>query len=266
NLKLAVCQLKPAYDKQKNIDKAVKMIKKASDAGANMALLPEMFVYPYEMNALMHITDTHDETISQLAACAKENNVYICSGSIPLKKGKKLTNTSFLIDRKGNTILTYSKCHLFDVSFNELKVRESAYFSPGTEVQSASTEYGRIGIAICYDIRFPELIRKLTLQGIHILLVPAAFSILTGRAHWHTTFRCRAAENQIFIAAASPARNTASSYKAYGHSMIIGPWGDVLAEAKTGEKVIIAELNHRVLKEMRKRLPLLKQRRPDLYT
>ena len=147
----------------------------------------------------------------------------------------------------------------------KLKLMESSVFVPGRELSCAATPLGKIGILICYDIRFPEMARKLALMGAEVLLVPAAFNTVTGPAHWHVMFRARAIENQVFIAAASPALTPDAQYRAYGHSMIVNPWGEVLAEAGTGKSIIYAEIDPQVLKDTRERLPLLKHRRKDIY-
>ena len=145
----------------------------------------------------------------------------------------------------------HNKCLDFTSSNNELIVKE--------------TPFGKLGLSVCYDIRFPEMARKLALKGAEILLVPAAFNTVTGPAHWHVMFRARAIENQVFIAAASPALTPEAQYRAYGHSMIVNPWGEVLAEAGTGKSIIYAEIDPQALKDTRERLPLLKHRRRDIY-
>jgi omega-amidase len=181
------------------------------------------------------------------------------------KRGNNIYNSSYLINPQGEIILQYDKCHLFDVDLKRVCVKESAVFTAGNELSVVQTELGTIGILICYDIRFPELARRLTLVGAEMLLVPAAFNTVTGPAHWHITFRARAVENQVFIAAASPARNKSTKYHAYGHSLVVNPWGQVIVEAGKKQEIIYARIKPGILNKTRKRLPLLKQRRPDLY-
>ncbi|MFC1476679.1 nitrilase-related carbon-nitrogen hydrolase, partial [Fibrobacterota bacterium] len=192
-------------------------------------------------------------------------NIFLCTGSLAVKKDNGIQNTSYLIDPSGEILLEYSKSHLFDVKFRELHVKESAIFTPGSNVTIADTSIGKISINICYDIRFPELARTCTLQGTEILIVPAAFNTVTGPPHWHTIFRSRAIENQIFILAASQARVENAQYLAYGHSMFIDPWGTIIAEAGEGEEIIYAELDPDTLTDTRKRMPLLGQRNPSVY-
>lgn len=241
------------------------MIKKASDKNAQLVVLPEIFYYPYEIKKLKSIAEDNKVLLNKFIKTAENLSLFICTGSMAVKENDKIYNRSYLIDPQGKVILIYDKCHLFDVELPHLTALESEVFSKGYEVNIAETDLGKIGILICYDIRFPEIARKLTLMGAEIILVPAAFNNITGPAHWETLFRARAIENQIFIAAASPARNSKSSYKAFGHSMIIDPWGKIISEAKTGEKIIFADLDPDVIIEKRKILPLLKHRREEIY-
>lgn len=264
--KTAICQNKQGFNKEKNIRQAIDMVETAAGKGAALVVLPEIFYYPFELAAKKEIIEEDGHTLSLLTDCARKCGIHLCTGSVGEKGKKGATNTSYLISPSGRILLRHSKCHLFDASFKTLRVRESAVFVPGSEFTVAATPLAKIGILICYDIRFPEAARQLTLMGAEIILVPAAFNTVTGPAHWHVNFRCRAIENQVFIAAASPARNPRAQYKAYGHSMIINPWGKVLAEAGTKHSIVYADLDPKVLKDTRRRLPLLKHRRPDIYS
>jgi predicted amidohydrolase len=265
SFKVAICQNKPDYDKAKNIRTALAMVTKAAERGARLVVLPEIFLYPYELNLMKEIADEQEETLQQFKALAKQQHIFLCTGSLPEKNTEGIFNTSYLVDPAGEVILKYSKCHLFDIHLPHLVVQESAAFKPGKELALVETPLGKIGLLICYDIRFPEMARKLALSGVEILLVPAAFNTITGPAHWHVNFRARAFENQLYVAAASPARNNRSRYKAYGHSMLIDPWGMILREAGTGEQIVWADFSAERIKEVRQNLPLLKHRRQDLY-
>jgi predicted amidohydrolase len=260
----AVVQNMPLYNTEKSITSALQMVSEAAVA-ADIVLLPEMFSTPYELALMDKAADFSDSALDELCRIAKQHDTFICSGSLPLRRSTKLTNTSFLIDNSGGLILEYDKCHLFDVQLPQLTVSESKVFTAGNSVKTVETILGRIGISICYDIRFPELTRKLTLQGMQLLCVPAAFSETTGKAHWHTVMRARAIENQIYICVASPARNDESSYPAYGHSMIISPWGEIIAEAGCVQEIIYGEIDPATIDKIRRQLPLLKHRRPQLY-
>jgi len=241
------------------------MIKQASDKKAQLVVLPEIFYYPYEIKKLKAVADDNTALLKKFSETARDLSLFICTGSMAVKENGNIYNRAYLINPEGKIILVHNKCHLFNVDLPHLSVLESEIFSKGSDVNIAETDLGIIGILICYDIRFPEIARKLTLMGAEIILVPAAFNNITGPAHWHIMFRARAVENQVFIAAASPARNSISGYKAYGHSMIIDPWGKILSEAKTGEKIIYADLDPDILIEKRKILPLLRDRREEIY-
>ncbi|MBN1523869.1 MAG: carbon-nitrogen hydrolase family protein [Spirochaetales bacterium] len=262
---LAICQNTTTHDKAKNISSAISMIEQAAQKKAQLVMLPEIFFYPYELQNLAAIAEEYGDTPALLSQKAKELGIFLCAGSLPIKEKGKLYNRACLFGPDGTLLLQHDKCHLFDVDLPDLKTSESAVFTPGATAQVVDTEIGTIGMLICYDIRFPELARKLALCGAEIILVPAAFNTITGPAHWHTLFRTRAIENQCYVAAASPARNNNAGYRAYGHSMVIDPWGEIIAEADIGEEIIYAELSEKKLLDTRSRLPLLKHRRPEIY-
>jgi omega-amidase len=156
--------------------------------------------------------------------------------------------------------------HLFDVDIpGGVSFQESAIVSPGNQITVFDTQYGRMGVAICYDMRFPELMRLMVLEGAEIIVVPAAFNTTTGPAHWHETIKMRAVDNQVYFAAASPARNMDSTYHAYGFSSIVDPWGTVLASADETETMISAPIDPARQEAVRQQLPLLKHRREDVY-
>lgn len=265
DFKIAICQNKPFYNKEKSVQKILQMIKEAAGNGAKLVLLPEMFYFPYEFSELIKQEEADRATVSTLQSSAKENNVYLCTGTTVEKVGAKRFNKSYLISPEGNILLEHAKCHLYDVDFKGLKVEESNYFSAGNSLDVVKTELGLIGIIICYDIRFPEMARALALKGAEIILVPAAFNTISGEAHWHLFFRTRAVENQVFMAAACPARDEKCKYRAYGHSMIVDPWGDILSEAGEKEEIIYSDIKDERLQDVRNRLPLLKHMRKDLY-
>jgi predicted amidohydrolase len=262
---MALCQITPTFDKENNIERAITMIEEAATRGAALVCLPEMFYYPFQIQGLNKIAADESRTVSLLCQTAKRLGIYLCTGSMACKENGVVYNRSYLLDPRGDILLKYDKCHLFDVNFRGLQIRESSVFTPGNQIASVETELGRIAILICYDIRFPELLRKRNLLGIDLLLVPAVFNNITGPAHWHVMMRARAIENQIFLAAVSQGENSKSLYKAYGHSMVVSPWGDILAEADQKEQIVYAECRQELIDEARARLPLLEQRRTSLY-
>lgn len=263
--KIALCQLTPLFDKNANIERALSMIKEAASNGASLIALPEMFYYPYQLLDLKRIAADESDTVQYFCESAKKNNVFICTGSMAFLEKGSIFNRSFFLGPDGNILLKYDKTHLFDVNIKGLEVLESSVFTPGNKICSIQTELCRIAIVICYDIRFPELLRTDDCLGIDLLLVPAVFNRITGPAHWHVIMRARAIENQIYLAAISQGENSKSFYKAYGHSMVVSPWGDILTEADEKEQIIYSECNTQLIEDTRNRLPLLKQRRKDLY-
>ena len=265
DFKIAVCQNRPSRNKAESIEKITAMIEKAVLNNAGLVLLPEIFYHPYELAKIPKLEESNHETLDQLKIIAKNKNIYLCTGSMVEREGDKRFNKSFLISPEGNILLEYSKCHLYDVSFKNLRTKESKVFDYGNDIKVVDTDLGRIGILICYDIRFPEMARKLALAGAEIILVPAAFNTVTGPLHWEIIFRARAIENQVYLAAGSPARDPESTYQAYGHSMIIDPMGKVLSEADIDEDIIYGNCTNEVLAETRNKIPLLKHRRPEIY-
>jgi omega-amidase len=262
---IAVIQNRTIHDRKRNVENALGLVNKATDKGAELVMLGEIFLYPYELSQLAAIAEANDETLNRLAQAAKAKGIFLCTGSIPVLDNGKMYNRAYLLGPDGSVLLTHDKCHLFDVRLRGLVTEESAVFTPGDGARVADTALGKIGMLICYDIRFPEIARKLSLAGAEIILVPAAFNTKTGPAHWHVLFRSRAVENQVFVAAASPARNNQAGYRAYGHSLVVDPWGTIAAEAGTGQAIVYARLSAAVLEETRARLPLLKHRRPEIY-
>lgn len=261
----AICQNKPGYDKQANIDHACDMIAEAVSSGASLVTLPEIFYYPYDLKGIRNIADDGKMTLDRLRHAAVKGSIYLCAGTMAVRNGASVENTSYLIAPDGDILLEYSKTHLFDVELDNKHFRESSFIKPGDKVGIAETPLGNIGILVCYDIRFPEIARTLALSGAEIIVVPAAFNSVTGPAHWDVLFRARAIENQVYVLAASQALVPLSPYSAYGHSMVVDPWGTVLCSAGNEETIVYAEINAEKLYDTRKRMPIFSQRRPALY-
>ncbi|MCF7791852.1 MAG: hypothetical protein K9M56_07635 [Victivallales bacterium] len=265
NFKLAVCQNKPSRSKDNSVESVKKMISKAVNNKAELIVLPEIFHHPYELSKIPKIEDKNNEILDELKKTASDLSVYLCSGSIVTRDQNKRFNRSHLISPEGEVLLKHDKCHLYDVSFKNLRTKESGVFNFGNTVKAVDTELGKIGILLCYDIRFPEMAGKLAAQGVEIILAPAAFNMISGPKHWDIFFRCRAVENQVYLAAVSPARDSKSSYQAYGNSMIVDPMGKILTRAGVEEEIIYADISSEFLEETRNVLPLLKHKRPEIY-
>ena len=187
-------------------------------------------------------------------------------GSIPEREHGKLYNTSFVYDRKGKEIAFCRKSHLFDIDVKGgQRFFESETFSAGDNITVFDTEFGKMGLCICFDMRFPELSRIMALEGAVAVIVPAAFNMTTGPLHWELMFRQRAVDNQLFTVGAAPARDEQGCYVSYAHSIVCSPWGKVLAQAGTDPELLVAELDLSENERVRAQLPLLSARRPDVY-
>lgn len=265
--KVALLQMKVHADKQKNLCEAEKYIEEVSENGADFAILPEMFCCPYS-SALFREYGEKEGGIAYkaLSEAAKRNHIYIVGGSIPELDGNMVFNTAYVFDRNGVVIGKHRKMHLFDIDVKGGQYfKESDVLSSGSGITVVDTEFCRMGIGICYDIRFPELSRLMALKGAEVLVFPAAFNMTTGPAHWDISFRMRALDNQVYTIGVAPARDNASSYHSYGNSIIGSPWGDVIGKMDENEGYLIQEIDLDRVAAVRNELPLLKHRRTDVY-
>ncbi len=267
NFKIAVCQMAISENKEENLKKAKEMVIKASSNSVDLVILPEMFNCPYDNSFFPRFAEIFPgETTELLSKLAKQQSIYIVGGSIPERDGENIFNTSYTFDRNGKVIGKHRKMHLFDIDVEDgIKFKESDTLGSGNKATVFETEFCKIGVAICYDMRFPELMRLMALKDAELIIVPAAFNMTTGPAHWHSLAKVRAMDNQVYFIAASPARKLDSSYIAYGHSLIVDPWGKTVNEADENEVIIYADIDLKKVKKIREQLPLLKHRREDVY-
>lgn len=265
--KVGICQMKVVDDKEANLVSAVQMIKEAAADGCRLVVLPEMFNCPYAAGYFpVYAEPIPGQTSTELANLARESNIYLVAGSIPERAEGQIFNTSLAFDPTGESIAKHRKMHLFDIDIpGGITFFESETLSPGQEVTTFATTFGPMGLAICYDMRFPELARAMVLQGANVIIYPAAFNQVTGPLHWEILLRSRAIDNQVFVIAASPANHPEAVYAAYGHSMAVDPWGKVIAEAGSGEMLLVTEINLETVDRVRNEIPVLKHRRPELY-
>lgn len=267
-VKVGLCQIKVVDNKSKNVETALKMIKKSAEEGVQLVILPEMFNCPYDNSKFEEYAEYRDEsmTLSEISSAARELNIHVVAGSIPEKTLDGIYNTCFVFDNKGDIIGFHRKMHLFDIDIpGKITFKESDTLKAGNEITVIETDLGKIGIGICYDIRFPELSRAMTLKGADFLIFPGAFNLTTGPAHWDILIRARAIDNQVFVVVASPARDEKANYIAYGHSMACDPWGEVICRGNSEEGIFYATLDLDRLKAIRNELPVLKNRRNDIY-
>ena len=267
-IKIALCQMNVIDNKQKNIEKATSMINEAVSYGSNFIVLPEMFNCPYSNDKFIEYAEDQESsvTLENISKLAKENSTYILAGSIPEKENSKIYNTSFLFDKNGSIIAKHRKMHLFDIDVKgEIYFKESDTLTPGNEFTVADTDFGKIGIGICYDVRFPQLAQINVAKGANILFYPGAFNMTTGPAHWELLFRSRALDNQVFCIGVAPALNKNASYHSYGHSIAVNPWGEVICQLSQKEELKIVEIDLDEIKKVRNEIPVLKNKRNDLY-
>jgi len=266
-LKISLLQTPVSGDKEENLSEAGKYIKSASGQGADLAVLPEMFCCPYAGESFVKNAEPVSGKIwSFLSETAKRYSLYLVGGSIPELEGERIYNTSFVFDRGGNLIARHRKMHLFNVDIEGgQKFRESDTFSAGGDITLFNTEFGRFGLCICFDMRFPELTRLMALGGAKMIIAPAAFNMTTGPMHWETMFRQRAVDDQVFTVGVSPARDESGVYVSYANSILCSPWGTVLAHANAAPELITAEIDFSEVERARAQLPLLSARREDVY-
>ncbi|MBS7528054.1 carbon-nitrogen hydrolase family protein [Fusibacter paucivorans] len=267
--KLCLGVIQMAVDEQKAnaLKKAVSNIDYLSTKGANVVVLPEMFNCPYETLRFPDYAETAGGTSYQtMAEAAKRNGIYIIAGSMPEREGTKIYNTSFIFGPDGNCLGRHRKMHLFDIDIqNGQYFMESETLTPGNDVTVVDTEFGKIGVALCYDVRFPELARLMTEQGAKLLIYPAAFNMTTGPMHWELLLRSRAVDQQVFTVGCAPARQYDSSYISYGNSMIVSPWGDIMGRLNDEEGYLLGEIDFEEVAHVRTQLPVITQLRKDLY-
>lgn len=265
--RLALIQLAVSASKFDNLANAAVKIKEAATKGAQVVALPECFNCPYGTNFFPEYAETIPGNSTEvLSKAAKDNDIFLVGGSIPESKNGKLFNTSPIFNPTGDMIATHQKVHLFDIDVpGKIRFKESETLSPGNKLTTFDTPFCKIGVGICYDIRFAELAQIYAKNGCKLLIYPGAFNMTTGPAHWELLQRARAVDNQLYIAAVSPARSETASYTAWGHSTVINPWGEVISTTEHSEDIIYADINVDYVDEVRSQIPLRQQKRHDIY-
>jgi len=268
-MRAAVIQLNSTDDVAANRGTADRLTRAAAAAGAELVVWPEKFNALGDGALLRREAETLDgPTITWARGLARELGIELVAGSIAerLEESDKLANTSVHIGPDGGLCARYRKIHMFDVEIDGQRYEESAHERPGSEIVVSATASGvPLGLSVCYDLRFPELYRILALRGAQVVAVPSAFTLATTRDHWETLLRARAIENAVFVVAANQFGHHPPDYRSGGRSMIVDPWGVVLAQVGDGEGFAIAELDLDRLMEVRARLPALANRRPEAY-
>jgi len=266
-MKIALLQTQVFREKRDNLSEAAAFAQDAASLGAEIAILPEMFNCPYETDCFpAYAEERGGESWSALSEIAGKNGIVLIGGSIPEKDGNNLYNTSFVFDPDGNEIAFHRKAHMFDINIEgKQSFRESDSFTPGDSATVFTYAGHTFGLAICFDIRFPELFRKTTLLGAEAIFVPAAFNMTTGPLHWELSFRMRAVDNQLFTVGCAPARERNGKYVSFANSLVCDPWGKVLVNAGEKPGVTICDIDLDEVSSVRRQLPILSARRPELY-
>jgi predicted amidohydrolase len=265
----AVVQLHIEEDVDQNVSRSMQLVRDAVKAGAELIVLPEMIDYRGDKEGVPAIkTDIPGPVSDQFASLARELGIWLLAGSLHenIPDSDHTYNTSVLFDRSGTEVARYRKLHLYDVHIpGRVEAMESATIAPGQEVVTADIEGHTAGLTICYDIRFPELYREIANRGAEIVFLPAAFTLFTGKDHWETLIRARAIENQCFMLASGQQGVDKNGRVTFGRSMIVDPWGTVLATAPDGDGFAIAELDFDRLEKIRAELPSLANQRQEVF-
>jgi len=263
-MRVAVCQLNARDDRAANLKMARSLLQRAADGGADLAVLPEYVDHLGRASTAPEPEPADGEFAAFFAEAARELGIWVHAGSFH-ETGpdpEHTFNTTLVFDRAGALAATYRKIHLYDVEIpGRVSYQESATVAPGTETAVVDVEQLRVGLSICYDLRFPELYRALAIAGANVLVVPAAFMLHTGRDHWEVLLRARAIENQCYVLAAGQIGNHDPDRTCFGRSMVIDPWGTVIAQAPDVVGVTFADLDLERLAEIRQTLPSLANRR-----
>lgn len=268
-MRIACVQMTSRDDKEANLEQAERLVAEAVAGGAELVLLPEKWNYIGDAAGLHEAAEPIEsgKSVEVMSRWAAQHGITLVGGSITERREgrEKLSNTCLVFDPDGSLQAVYRKIHLFDVEVGGLVYRESEAEEGGDEPVLARADDWRIGLSICYDVRFPELYRVLAVEGADVLTVPSHFTLHTGRDHWEVLLRARAVENTCYIAAAAQVGETRPGRPSYGRSLIADPWGLVLALAPDEESVIFADLDRERVDDVRRNLPSLASRRPEAY-
>ena len=267
-IKIAAIQMSTVADKMENVRTVKTYLEKIKDENPDFVILPEMFCCPYQTeNFPIYAEKEGGPVWQQLSGYAKQYGIYLIGGSMPEKDAEgNVYNTSYIFDREGKQIGKHRKVHLFDIDVKGGQTfKESDTLTAGDSDTVFDTEFGKIGVMLCFDIRFPELSRMMVNDGAKVIFVPAAFNMTTGPAHWELSFRTRALDNQIYMVGCAPASDVSAGYISWGHSIVTDPWGRVTDMLDEKKGILLAELDMDYEEQVREELPLLKSRRKDIY-
>lgn len=271
---IAVCQMTSTSDKEQNFATCSQLIHEAARRGASMIFLPENFDYVGRSTeeTLNQAETLEGDLMERYSNLARESGMWLSLGGFHEKKSdwekdQRIHNSHVIMDNKGSIVSVYHKAHLFDVQIpGRVSLRESKVTIPGSEIlPPVSSPVGKVGLAVCYDLRFPEMSSTLAQEGAEILTFPSAFTLTTGPAHWEILLRARAIETQCYVVAAAQTGSHNEHRASYGHAMVVDPWGSIIAQCQEGTGLCCAEINLDYLHRIRQEMPVCSHRRPDLY-
>uniref|UniRef100_A0A2P2I3B4 omega-amidase n=1 Tax=Hirondellea gigas TaxID=1518452 RepID=A0A2P2I3B4_9CRUS len=264
---MGLIQMSVKKNKPANLTRCAQLVQIAAKNGARLVALPECFNCPYGTEYFAEYAETiPGESTEFLSKLAQQFKVWLVGGSMPERDGDKLYNTSTVFSPTGECVAKHRKVHLFDIDIpGSITFKESETLSPGNSFTTFNVDGFKIGLGICYDIRFPEMAQAYAKLGCQVLLYPGAFNMTTGPAHWELLARSRAVDNQVYVASISPARSVDADYIAYGHTLCVDPWGCLVAEADETEQIVYAEIDLNEVKSIRQQIPVSQQKRSDLY-
>lgn len=266
-MKIAVFQNYVDDAVEKNIDDLACFLDKISHQNVDMVVMGEMFTCPYsEKNFEAYSEREGGRSCILLSGLARKHGIYLVAGSMPEYSNGQVFNTSYVYDPSGKLIAKHRKIHLFDIHVEGgQKFMESDSLTAGNTITCFDTVFGRIGLCICYDIRFPEVSRKMVEDGAVMIIVPAAFNMTTGPIHWQVLLQSRAIDFQVFTLGVAPARDGSKDYQSWGHSLLVSPWGEVLSQLDEKKGMFVEDVDFNCVQQVRKAMPLAEHRRTDLY-
>lgn len=268
--RIAVGQMTATHDVEANFQTCARLVEMAKERGARLLSLPECFAFIGEKDTdvLDFMRPLDSELMHRYRALAKQNEIWLTLGGFQEQntESNKAQNAHILVEPSGEIARVYRKLHLFDVDLADgTRLWESKATEAGTSLEVCSTAVGTVGLSICYDLRFPEQFLALRQLGAQVLLVPAAFTATTGKAHWETLLRARAIESQCYVAAAAQFGRHNARRESHGHAMIVDPWGTVVARCSDGTGIAVADIDLNYLDDVRMRIPVMNHRRPEVY-
>ena len=268
-MRLATIQIASSMDKKTDFERLDAMLSDLTKDNIDMVCLPEMWNCPYVGDRFKDYAEPDGGPSWQSCSdLAQKYNLYLCAGTMPeLGEDDKIYNTAYVFDRDGKQIHKYRKMHMFDIYSSDGKpvFLESDSLGSGNTVSTFDTEWGKMGVQVCFDIRFPELARLMALEGAKMIITPATFTMTTGPVHWQIGFQARAMENQVFMVGAAPARAPETGYTSWSHSIVCDPWGKVLTLMDENEGVAVTEIDFGLIEKYRLKLPMISARRDDVY-